>query len=222
MKISDIWVMSWYFMRHLMVCLCFLYSLPVCIVYGRAGPVAAGCPGLLRPLSVEWGRMYTVPASGSGAWLGPPAGTHCSSCWLSQSHRAEAERRYTVSAGFSWPAQWRSNTVSPVIMAITRTPWPPASLMPHGDSDKWTLVWSPRTDSGPLCSIGKGSSIKIVRISLYPDGDPWALSWSHHGWARKMLSSHFADNSHAAADGDGPWSQLVKALEKLGTVTVTS
>ena len=28
-----------------------------------------------------------------------------------------------------------------------------------------------------------------------------------------MLSSHFADNSYAAADGDGPWSQLVKESE---------
>ena len=197
MKISDIWVMSWYFMRHLMVCLCFLYSLPVCIVYGRAGPVAAGCPGLLRPLSVEWG-LYTVPASGSGAWLGPPAGTHwLIMLWLSQSHRAEAERRYTVSAGFSWPAQWRSNTVSPVIMAITRTPWPPASLMPHGDSDKWTLVLfvSPGLTAVHCALSEKDQASKSFVYPFIPmvTPEPWAghiMAELGKCWAHTLLITH--------------------------------
>ena len=193
MKISDIWVMSWYFMRHLMVCVSCILS--QCALFtaeqGQWLQAVQVCSGLC-----QWSEACTLcqpPAPGPG-WARLLALTG-SSCWLSQSHRAEAERRYTVSAGFSWPAQWRSNTVSPVIMAITRTPWPPASLMPHGDSDKWTLVWSPGLTAVHCALSEKDQASKLFVYLFIPmvTPEPWAghiMAELGKCWAHTLLITH--------------------------------
>ena len=83
----------------------------------RARPVQVG--------SGLWCTLATLPASGSGAWPGAGGSLWLWSC-CGCCHRAEAEIH---SQGCSWPGWWRSNTVSPVIMAKTGPPWPPASSL---------------------------------------------------------------------------------------------
>ena len=124
-------------------------------------------------------------------------------CWHSLAHhvgchRVTEQRRSgdTQSGqGFSWPAQWRSNTVSPVIMAITRTPWPPASLMPHGDSDKWTLVWSPGLTAVHCALSEKDQASKLFVYLFIPmvTPEPWVghiMAELGKCWAHTLLITH--------------------------------
>lgn len=189
MKIPDIWVMSWYFMRH---GLCFLFSPSVhCLRQSRA----SGCRlSRFAEASVSGVRPHVHCGSLRLRGLAGPA------CWHSLAHHVvavtEQRRRYTVSAGFSWPGQWRSNTVSPVIMAITRTPWPPASLMPHGDSDKWTLVWSPPDWQRSHCALSeKDQASKSFVYPFIPmvTPEPWAghiMAELGKCWAYTLLITH--------------------------------